>query len=136
MNHAVNPSIVRSKGALIGAIVLLVSVVLGYGLIKPSSASDTAPETRSFDVSVKKNLPGMQLPVLSVRKGDTVRINVASATPGMLMIHGFPDMPDVSPGHPAVFNLTADKTGRFSLHLHSEDGIQIEIATIEIRPRD
>lgn len=50
------------------------------------------------------------------------------------MVHGFPDMPDVGPGQDAKFHLLANQTGRFSMHIHTRNGEQLELATIEIRP--
>jgi hypothetical protein len=118
---------------IISAILIVCAVVLGYEYVKPVHEFHT-PETRVFNVAAARTAPGSQLPVLAVVAGDSLVVNISSKEPGAVMVHGFDDMPEVAPGRPAVFRMTATRSGRFSLHMHTEDGAQVEIATIEVAP--
>jgi hypothetical protein len=122
-------------GTFFAAILLFVAIGIGYEVAKPSNATHS-PHTRTFNVTAGKKDVGELLPVLSVQKGDLVVVNVSSAQAGMIMVHGFDDMPQVDALHPAVLQIRATQTGRFSLHLHTSDGTQIDIATIEVSPDD
>lgn len=136
MNQLVAMPSWRRKGPIVALLFLIVAAVIGYTLFRPPASTYKGPAMHTFAVAVHANDPGDQLPVFSLQEGDSAEILVLSKTPGMLMVHGFEDMPNVTPDHPAKFNLRADKTGRFSLHLHTNDGRQIEVAVIEIRPRN
>ncbi|MFK4448274.1 hypothetical protein ABH944_008332 [Caballeronia udeis] len=122
-------------GTFLAAILLFVAIGIGYKVAKPSNAAHS-PHTHAFNVTAGKKDVGQLLPVLSVQKGDLVVINISSAQAGMIMVHGFDDMPQVDALHPAVFQMRATQTGRFSLHLHTSNGTQIDIATIEVSPDD
>ena len=114
---------------------LIVVLVLGYEYAKPVRTVH-GRGTREFNVTAARTRPGMQIPVLSVAQGDSVIINISSNEPGMVMVHGVDEMPEVEPGLPAQFHMTAKTSGRFSLHLHAADGTQIEIATIAVLPQN
>ncbi|MEZ2352178.1 hypothetical protein [Caballeronia sp. RCC_10] len=114
---------------------LIVILLLGYEYAKPVRTVH-GHGTREFNVTAVRTRPGMQIPVLSVAQGDSVIVNISSNEPGMVMVHGVDEMPEVEPGRPAQFHMTGEKSGRFSLHLHAADGTQIEIATIAVLPQN
>jgi hypothetical protein len=114
---------------------LIVVLILGYEYAKPVRIVH-GHGTREFNVTAARTRPGMQIPVLSVAQGDSVIVNISSNEPGMIMVHGVDEMPEVEPGRPAQFHMTAKTSGRFSLHLHAADGTQIEIATIAVLPQN
>jgi hypothetical protein len=116
---------------------LIFILIASYSLFRPAAMEEgVVGGPKIFMVNVSKTAPGTPTPVFQLREGESAQVMVHSKVGGMLMVHGFPDMPDVTAGQVAVFSLNADKTGRFSLHLHTADGSQIELATIEIRPRN
>ncbi|MEZ2311733.1 hypothetical protein AB6809_34495 [Paraburkholderia sp. RCC_158] len=120
---------------LILVCVLIAILLLGYEYAKPVRTVH-GHETHEFHVTAVRKKPGVQIPVLSVAQGDSVIVNISSNEPGMVMVHGVDEMPEVEPGRPTQFHMTAKTSGRFSLHLHAADGTQIEIATIAVLPQN
>jgi hypothetical protein len=69
---------------------------------------------------------------ISLRSGQTGRIDISSDVPGEVHLHGFDIEKQVAPGRPARLRFKADIDGVFELEDH-QSGEQI--ASVEVSPR-
>ncbi|MFM0504797.1 hypothetical protein [Paraburkholderia caffeinilytica] len=131
-----NPRRQRRSIALIATVSTL---VLAYGVAKHLSwGSSRLPDRQIFSVSVDRDKAPWERSVIAIREGMAAHINVHSQEAGVLMVHEIPGAVAacVSGTDQSLDILPVGITGRFSLHLHSQNGEQLEVATIEIYPND
>jgi len=99
----------------------------------PAATTTTAapePATTTIDVKAGKPVGGVQ--AISVRKGDQVRIQVASPdTTSEVHFHGYDIKRDLRAGGSVLFAFTASAEGIFELELE-RTGVQI--AKVSISP--
>jgi hypothetical protein len=112
-------------------VVLVVVLVLGglFFLLRPGTPY-SAPENRTFDVSIEGG--GMRPAEISVDEGDTVTLRVSSDKPMELHIHGYDVEREVEPGQEAKLHFKADLTGRFEIEDHESEK---ELGVLQVRPR-
>ena len=112
-------------------VVLVVVVVLGglFFLLRPDDPSGK-PRDRTFDVAIKDG--EMSPDEISVSKGDTVTLRVASDKPTELHVHGYDVEQEVEPGRETEIDFEADLTGRFEIEDHETE---MELGVLQVRPR-
>jgi hypothetical protein len=69
---------------------------------------------------------------ITVKKDDTVRIEVTSDTPDEVHLHGYDIEKEVAPGKPARFKVKADLEGEFELEAHHIG--DVTVATLVVEP--
>lgn len=131
-----------------GAVALL---VLGLIILKPGStpinntvnntattSSQTVPviSEDKFNVTITggKNAAGAQ--TYTTTEGRTVRFTVTSNRTGKFDVHGYTQNKiDLPAGQAVELSFTADKTGRFELEFHPEQGDEAVIGALEVNPK-
>lgn len=72
--------------------------------------------------------------VFRMEEGETAGFTVQAPFDGSLAIHGYAkDMP-LQENVVMTFSLTATRTGRFPLHVHTKDGRHVEVGFLEVMP--
>ena len=106
----------------------------GAPAIEQGAASAMPLKTFSLRVASKNGAPAS--PVFRVGERDEVEIDVKSDQAGLLMLHGYSDGVPVAKDGEAKIRFTATHTGRFPLHMHAAAGSHLELATLEVLPRN
>lgn len=101
--------------------------------------SFAAEQSRTFHLDIGEAcLHGTEPPpVFEAREGDRVVLAVTSLYSGALFLHGLEKEINLAPGAETTVTFTAEHAGRFFLHLHGndEDHAHVELAVLEIAPR-
>jgi hypothetical protein len=74
--------------------------------------------------------------VYQLQKNDVATFSVTVPYDGMLAVHGYTDNILIKANRELTFQLDAKYIGRFPIHVHNKEGQHIEVATLEILPRD
>ncbi|WP_367304959.1 hypothetical protein [Burkholderia multivorans] len=115
----------------------MAALALAYGAARHLSWASTKPTGQQvFSVTVDRDKAPWERPVIAIREGQPVHIDVHSRQAGVLMAHEIPGAlaTCASGANQSLDLLPVGITGRFSLHFHSQTGEQIEVAVIEIYP--
>jgi FtsP/CotA-like multicopper oxidase with cupredoxin domain len=97
------------------------------------ASTTAAPEPAVTTIRVANGKPVGGVKAITVRKGDRVRIVVASAdTTDEVHLHGYDIKRDLAAGGRVRFSFTADAEGIFEMELESSS---TQIAKLEVRPR-
>lgn len=128
-------------------------LVLGLFILKPSGTTTnnstnntattsaqpapTAPVVSNedkFNVTITdgKNAAGAQ--VYATTEGRTVRFIVTSNTSGKIDVHSYINR-DLGAGPAVEFSFPADKTGRFEMEFHPEQGAEVVIGALAVNPK-
>ena len=85
-------------------------------------------------VPIENPLPGIGVaPTYALGKGDVIQVEVSTARPGAVAVHGIMEAHRVRVGATASVKLRAKYTGRYPLHFHGDDGSHIAVAVLEVR---
>ena len=104
----------------------------------PGEASATAqPEAqpsavKTFALIVRGGRLASGSPVIQVREGDRVRIELTTDTSDELHVHGYDLHLNTRPGEIVSLNFVAKRTGRFGLELHRAE---LDLGALEVYPR-
>lgn len=125
-------------------------LVLGLIILKPGSnttsnttnnnattSAQPAPVISNedkFNVTLTdgKNAAGAQ--VYATTEGRTVRFIVTSNTPGKFDVHSYTNQ-DLGAGQAVEFSFAADKTGRFEMEFHTQQGTEVVIGALAVNPK-
>ncbi|KVN00050.1 hypothetical protein WJ62_16270 [Burkholderia diffusa] len=127
----------RPRYRSVALIATVAALVLAYGVARHlSRASEKQAAQQLVSVTVDRNKAPWERPVIAIREGVRVHIDVHAREAGVLMAHEIPGALAAcsSGGNQSLDLLPVGVTGRFSLHFHSQTGEQIEVAVIEIYP--
>lgn len=102
----------------------------------PAAARVTPAQAAAVEVhvAVPEREPAVNAssrPIVA-RRGQVVRIAVASSTDGAVGVHGMSDIVPVRAGQTASLAFRLIYSGRFPLHFHGVDGAHFEILALEI----
>ncbi|KVK88298.1 hypothetical protein WT01_25180 [Burkholderia cepacia] len=118
-------------------IAIAATLLLVYGVARHVSRASPAPPARQqFTVYVDRARAPWERPVIAIREGVPVHIDVHAKEAGVLMAHEIPGAfaACASGSVQSLDIVPVGITGRFSLHFHSRTGDPIEVAVIEIYP--
>ncbi|MBU9455321.1 hypothetical protein [Burkholderia multivorans] len=127
----------RRRYRSVALIATVATLALAYGAARHLSWASTKPTAQHvFAVTVDRDKAPWERPVIAIREGQPVHIDVHSREAGVLMAHEIPGAlaTCASGANQSLDLLPVGITGRFSLHFHSQTGEQIEVAVIEIYP--
>ncbi|UDM49001.1 hypothetical protein [Cupriavidus sp. MP-37] len=128
----------RQRRPYLALTAVAAALMLTYGVARYLAwASPMPQEQQQFTVYVDRDKAPWERPVLALREGVPSHLNVHSTLSGVLMVHEIPGaFAACGSGNAQSLDIfPVGITGRFSLHFHTQDGEQIEVATIEIYPR-
>lgn len=98
--------------------------------LQPAPAVDVGPRSISLDIS-KASDGGA---TFRVKQGEMIRLQIKSTVEGALAIHGYHDDISLSTAQPVVIEFPADRSGRFSMDVHANDGAHLEAGVLQIEP--
>lgn len=106
---------------------------LSVAMSEPITASPvTAPKI--FMIRIPAD-PKVDIPIYRLHRGEEANFSAVSTVDGKLAIHGItPDMP-VRKNQAMQFEIQAQHTGRFPMHVHGGDGSHLEVGVVEILPQ-
>ena len=110
-------------------ILIGVLILAGMFLFLKKDPQEKNSTLREFMLDV--NAGTEEYPTWQIKEGDPVKVTVNSEIEDEVHLHGYDILKDAKPGEPAVFEFTADKTGRFEMEL---EGAQKLIAILEVYP--
>lgn len=111
--------------------------------IQLAAASETKPSLQPagdatnkkiFTVHIANEQP-VKLSVFRLSKGDKAAFSVQVPYDGALAMHGYTKDMTVVANKVMTFDLIAKHTGRFPIHIHTNDGRHVEVGVLEVMPR-
>ena len=128
------------RRALVAFVVVFAIVTLIAAISAPRedddspATTDPAPRAApSTTVTVRFRHPVEGAPpVRLVRRGSHLAIRVEAGVAGDVEIPGLGLIQPVAPGTPAVFDVLANRTGRFDLSLRSVAAERTKLGTLEV----
>ena len=100
-----------------------------------TTAPVPTPPPGTFAIVIDKAHPPAPSDVIRVAKDDPVTLTITSDRGGHLEVHGYRQEVAVEPGKTATLSFTAERTGRFPIDLHADDGAHVEVTALEVMPR-
>jgi FtsP/CotA-like multicopper oxidase with cupredoxin domain len=134
----------RSTGARVGTLIVLVAVAVGLFIVlsgndddnggggsgSTTSATDSTGSNPSggTTITVQDDKPVGGIQTIEVSKGDQVHFTVISKNVSdEVHVHGYDLMQDVAPGKPVTFDFTADIEGVFEAELEDAHAQILEL---------
>jgi heme/copper-type cytochrome/quinol oxidase subunit 2 len=131
----------NNKKIVYGVVALVILIAL-FMWLKPAKAPTTmeegtqastvAPQTKTFDLTVKNGKIVGASNVLTVGVGDRVTIKVTADVTDTLHLHGYDLTTDLIADKLGGIIFTANTTGQFIFELEKA---KIELGTLEVLPR-
>jgi hypothetical protein len=122
------------------AVIVVTVLLLGgmYAVFRSSlRPQPDPPRTRTYRLQIEGLRLASGPPRLEATEGDTIALIVTADRAGTLHVHEYEQhiVIDLQPGREATSSYTADRAGRFGVHLMGADGSHAEVAAVEVRPR-
>ena len=142
-NHVESPATPRSGGvrrgrALTVTVVTVCLLAAMYVAFRSSvKQQPEPPRTRTYRIRIE----GLRLASgparLVATQGDSIALTVTADRAGTLHVHEYEQhiVIDLQPGREMTSSFTADRPGRFGVHLIGADGSHAEVAAVEVLPR-
>lgn len=70
----------------------------------------------------------------TIKQGDVVEIVVTSQRPGAVIVHGLTDEKPVGADGQVIIKFRAIYSGRFPLHFHGDDGVHLDLMSLNVMP--
>ena len=139
-NAPATPSAGRVRRArAITVIVATVCLLAGLYAVFRSNLREQLdpPQTRTYRLRIEGQRLASGPARLQAIQGDTIALTVTSDRAGTLHVHEYEQhiVIDLLPGREATSSFTADRAGRFGVHLIGADGSHAEVAAVEVSPR-
>jgi hypothetical protein len=127
----------RARVAALSAGLPLLLLAGLYVFLKPAPtpSADTRAQPHVYRLSVDYAPQGTEPPLIKANQGDVLTLVVAAHRPGTLAIHGYEQEIALKPGGEVTLTFTADRVGRYPVHLHGADGSHTPVAALEVQPR-
>jgi hypothetical protein len=97
-------------------------------------STESAAETRAFELAVRNGELPAERRVVRVRQGDEVTLNWTTDKALVIHLHGYDIETSLSPAAPALMRFTARASGRFPVEIHGRGGHRV-LAHVEVHPR-
>jgi FtsP/CotA-like multicopper oxidase with cupredoxin domain len=101
-----------------------------------SQTTDTSTKPTVFRINVKGGVVDGDTQTFTVKKNDTVRIDVTSDAPDQIHLHGYDIEKEATPGNPARFKFKANVEGAFIIESHAAEdaGNEPLVARLHVEP--
>jgi len=113
----------------------VVLVVLYVALARQSSGP--APGPKTFQIALRDGRLVSSPAVFDAVEGDVVTLSIISDKPATVHVHEYEQQVviNLNAGEQAVSSFTADRAGRFAVHVMGIDLSHPEVAAIQVHPR-
>jgi hypothetical protein len=97
----------------------------------------TEPQARTYRLRIEGQRLASGPARIEAIQGDVITLVVSSDRAGTLHVHEYEQhiVIDLTPGDEMASSFTADRAGRFGVHVIGADGTHSEVAAVEVRPR-
>lgn len=102
-------------------------------LIFTATGARAAPNKLSMDVVISQGRVKDGAKILKLKRGQTVLLTVTSDLADELHVHGFEKHLHLVPGKTASIEISANRTGRFTVELHR---LAMTVGVLEVYPHD
>lgn len=142
-DHVESPATPRSggvrRGRALTVIVVTVCLLAGMYAVFRSSVRQQPdpPRTRAYRLQIEGHRLASGPSRLEATEGDSIALTVTADRAGTLHVHEYEQhiVIDLQPGREMTSSFTADRAGRFGVHLIGADGSHAEVAAVEVAPR-
>lgn len=110
------------------------TTAMSQSAVPAAAQTSAASGHKAFEVRIPAD-PNAGIPVYRLHNGDKVSFSAASAIDGKLAIHGITQDIPVRENQTMQFEVQAEHTGRFPMHVHGRDGSHLEVGVVEILPQ-
>ena len=119
---------------IVGTTALLL-VVLYVAFARQSSGP--APGPKTFQIALRDGRLVSSPAVFDAVEGDVVTLSIISDKPATVHVHEYEQQVVVTlnAGEQAVSSFTANRAGRFAVHVMGIDSSHPEVAAIQVHPR-
>jgi hypothetical protein len=121
------------------AVTAITAVLLGamYIVFRTTGHAPAPPQSRTYRLRLDDHGLTSGPAVLEAVLGDSITIVVTSNRAGTLHVHEYEQhiVIDLEPGRESSGRFTADRAGRFGVHLIGADGAHAQVAAVEVQPR-
>jgi hypothetical protein len=113
------------------------AALVGLYFALPRDAGGPAPGPKTYRIILHDGRLTSSPAVLDVVEGDTITLSVKSDRPATLHIHEYEQQVvlPLTPGDEATAVFTAERAGRFPVHVIGIDAWHPEVAAIQVHPR-
>jgi hypothetical protein len=113
----------------------LLLVVLYVALARQSSGP--APGPKTFRIALRDGRLVSSPAIFDAVEGDVVTLSIISDKPATVHVHEYEQqvVVNLTAGEQAVSSFTADRAGRFAVHVMGIDLSHPEVAAIQVHPR-
>lgn len=125
----------RAVTVIVVTSVLLAAVYVAFRGV--ASRGATPPQSRIYHLRLEDyrlvSGPGL----IEAIQGDSITLVITSNRAGTLHVHEYEQhlVIDLIPGRETASSFTADRAGRFGVHLIGSEGAYAEVAVVEVQPR-
>ena len=116
-------------------ICLLAALYVAFSAV--ASRGTTQPQSRTYRLRLEDQRLVSGPGLVEAIQGDSINLVITSNRAGTLHVHEYEQhlVIDLIPGRETASSFTADRAGRFGVHLIGADGAHAEVAVVEVQPR-
>ncbi len=102
-----------------------------------SRGTAPAPQSRTYRLRLQDQRLVSGPGLIEAIQGDSITLVITSNRAGILHVHAYEQhlVVDLIPGQEMTSSFTAERAGRFGVHLIGADGAYAEVAVVEVQPR-
>jgi hypothetical protein len=126
-----------SRGVAITAITVVVLAAMYVGFRASAGGGAMPPQSRTYHLALVDQRLVSGPARIEATEGDSITLAVTANRAGTLHVHEYEQhlVIELVPGRETSSRFTADRAGRFGVHLISPEGLHAEIAAVEVQPR-
>jgi hypothetical protein len=126
-----------SRGVTVTAVTVVVLVAMYVAFKGAAGHGPGRPQLRTYHLRIEDQRRASGPGILEAVQGDSIALVVTSNRTGTLHVHEYEQhiVMDLEPGRETTASFTADRAGRFGIHLIGADGSHAEVAAVEVQPR-
>jgi hypothetical protein len=124
--------------AVIVTAVTIVVLAAMYGAFRAAAIGGAMPpQSRTYHLRLEDQRLVSGSGLIEAIQGDSITLVITSNRAGTLHVHEYEQhlVIELSPGGETASTFTADRAGRFGVHLISPEGAHAEVAAVEVQPR-
>ena len=127
----------RARAINVAAVTVLLLAAMYVAFRSTAGHQPQQPQTRTYRIRIEGQRLRSGPSRLEAIQGDSIALIVTSDRAGTLHVHEYEQhiVIELAPGREMTSSFTADRTGRFGVHLIGADGAHSEVAAVEVLPR-
>lgn len=125
------------RAVTVTAVTICLLAALYVAFSDVASRGAPPPQSRTYHLRLEDQRLVSGPALVEAIQGDSINLVITSNRAGTLHVHEYEQhlVIDLIPGREAASSFTADRAGRFGVHLIGADGAHAEVAVVEVQPR-